>query len=363
MAEWSRVVATTISDYVRGAEENILRNRKLLAMMRERGRLVMNQSGKDIDWGIQYKQAPMQGYADMDVITFQRRDYWKRATLDWRGYQLTDAQSKKERLMNRSTEALIKIYSEIASILMKSAEDAISTELYIDGNAAGNEKKIHGIESFMANSGVIANGYVANPSDTYAGLSTALAGVSGTWDTSGGTTTWPIGTGTTDYDFWSPLLVDYTDTAWDASTKTWPNTCVEALRFGILYSEQRMSSREKLDVILLDTKLYYQFLNKQETKEQLNVRRGDGDSELYRLGFRDMVNFDGVDVTKEYGVPVNVGYGWCMDNCELRSMQDTLFKPDGPIYSEETKTDRFGLDFFGNMTFNPRYFMKFAAYT
>jgi hypothetical protein len=45
MADWSRIANTTIHEFIREEEINILRNRKVLSLMRERGRITMNHSG------------------------------------------------------------------------------------------------------------------------------------------------------------------------------------------------------------------------------------------------------------------------------------------------------------------------------
>jgi hypothetical protein len=106
--------------------------------------------------------------------------------------------------------------------LMADIEEAFGDELYVDGNASGNEGRIHGFESWLGNSGAATNGYVATPSDTYAGLSTTLGNYGGTWSTPPRNTNWPDGKGDPEYDFWSPLLVDYTDTAWKAAPRPGP---------------------------------------------------------------------------------------------------------------------------------------------
>jgi hypothetical protein len=77
MAEWSRVVNTTISDYVKGEETNILRNRKLLALLKSRGADHDQPLRHKITKRVRYKRAPMIGYADGDTLTFSRRDRWK----------------------------------------------------------------------------------------------------------------------------------------------------------------------------------------------------------------------------------------------------------------------------------------------
>jgi hypothetical protein len=359
--EWSRIVNTTIHEYVRDVEVQILRNRKLLAMLKERGRITFNHAGDLLDWKAKYKRAPMQGYADTDTLTFSRRDRWKTAQLDWRGYAATDAMTKLERLKNKNTEAIVKIYSEIATNLVEDIEDQFGDELYIDGNAAGNTKRIHGIESFLGTSGVQAAGYVGTPSSVYAGLSCVLGNYGGSWSVDGSSNVnWPTGTGDAHFDFWTPLIVSYTNSTgttgtWSSATKTWPNTCKEAMRFGIVKGKKNKSKKGQLDLILHNDELYRQFLNQLDGEERLMVERGTKKGGLVALGFEDVVNFDGVDVSYEYGIPTNNGYGFSMDNMELMSLQPQLFVPEGPDFDIASQSYRFSIDFFGNARFNPRY--------
>lgn len=361
---WERIVNTTIHKYIREVEVGVLRNRKVLAMMREKGRISFNHSGDLMDWKVRYKRAPMQGYADMDTLTFSRRDRWKTAQLDWRGYAATDSMTKKERLQNKNTEAIVKVYSEIAMNLMEDMEDQFGDEIYIDGNAAGNSKRIHGLESFLGNGGAASAGYIASPSDTYAGLVTTLGNYGGSWTQNGSSQVeWPSGRGDAHYDFWSPLIVDYTDTAWSASTKTWPNTCREALIYGIIKSRRNKSKRGYLDMIILDNELFRQFRDKVESNERLVVNRNEKQG-LVSLGFTDVVNYEGVDISYEYGIPNNVGYGLCTECMELCSLQPQLFVPEGPDFDISTQSYRFSIDFFGNMkTASPRNFVKWMSVT
>ncbi len=364
MAEWSRIVNTTIHQFVREVEVNILRNRKLLAMAKEKGRITFNHSGDLVDWKVRYKRAPMQGYADADTLTFSRRDRWKTAQLDWRGYAATDSMTKLERLKNKNTEAIVKIYSEIASNLMDDLDDQFGDEFYIDGNAAGNQKRIHGFESFLADSGIATNGNVNQPSSTYAGLSTALGNYGGSWSLNGANINWPTGTGDAHYDFFSPLIVDYTDStagAWSAATKTWPNTCIEALRYGIVKGKKNKTKKGMLDLILLNDELYRQFLAQYEGDQRLVVERGDKKDGMYALGFTDVQNFDGVDITYEYGVPTALGYGIPFEQMEIMSLQGQMFAPEGPDFDIASQSYRFSIDFFGNQRCNPRYFLKLCA--
>ena len=361
MAEWAGVVATTTSHYFKGAIEMIMRNRRLLAILQNRGRVTLNQDGKDFTWVVRYKQVPLVGYSDMQTSSFQRENRFKNPLLDWRGYRATDIMSGKEREMNKGAPALVKRYATVADTMRQDVEAQIGQDLYIDGNASGNQDRWHGLESFFGNGGAYAGGFIGSPSDTYAGLSTVLGNYGGAW--SG--TTWPAGTGDSEYDFWSPLIVDYTDTAWNAGTKTWINTCEEAVGFGLLYGQKNSSLKEdQIDLVMLDASLYRQFKERMRLRENIMVTPTDGSSGLYKLGFTNVIVWDGVDISWEYGVPANVGYGLAMNKVELMCLLSELFQSKGPEYSIDDDCYRFALQTFSNLKFEGvRQFVKWMSIT
>lgn len=359
MAEWTGIVNTTIHDFLRTVEVNVLRNRKLLALMESKGRISFNHAGDALDWKVRFKRVPIQGYADMDTLTFSRTNRWQTAQLPWRGYAATDSVNKRTRLINKSTEAIVKIWSEVAMNLADDLEDQFGDELYIDGNATGKGKSIHGLESWFGDTGAeVSNGYVYGPSDTYAGLSTTLGNYGGNWSTSSGNVEWPSGTGDAHYDFWSPVIVKATSTSWAASTKTWANTCREALRYALIKGRRNKSKKGTVDLVLLDGEWYRQFEERVEATERLIVQRGDADG-LLKLGFRDVINYEGCDVTWEYGMPALTGYGLPVEQLELCSLQGKMFVPEGPDFDISTQSYRFSIDFFGNLrNASPRGFFK-----
>ncbi len=360
--EFNRVLQTTIAEYMLGAEDNVVRNRKLLALMKAKGRITYGHSGTALNWGIRYKRRDIDGYADGDTLSFGRSDNFKRAEVPWRGYTMTDMVTKKEKLMNRGKPALIKYVSELVEHMSDDFSDRFHKQLYIDGNATGNSKKIHGFDSFTAATAQSGN-YVALPADSYGGLTTGLGDYGGTWNG-----TWPLGEGDAEYDFYTPVIVDYTNTAWTAATKTWPNTCTEAMRFGVIKAKRNDDKKGMLDVGLFDGELYRQFETLLEGKERVIVQQGGGMPTLRNLGFGDTVWFEGIEVTWEYGVPADAaglaqGYGFNVDEMELCSLQDRLFVSEGPFYDEASLSDRFAIHMFGNMKWNPRYFAKWAKYS
>lgn len=377
MAEWERIVATTISEYNRTVEQNTLRMHKVYAMLLDRGRIEFNCSGKDMNWRVKYKEHQVQGHAESDTINFARANLHKEAVLPWRGYQASDGVTDLEKEKNKGEPAIIKIFSEKNAELMEEVTTKLSEEIYIDGNASGNEKRFHGIESFLSTSGASTKMPIGLPNDTYADLVCTLGNYGGSWSVSGdGTDTsadWPAGVGDSEYDFWSPLVVNYSSTVttnattarvgWTASTKTWPNTCREALRFGITHMTGRNKNRVGgLDMVSLTNEMYRQFKDKLETNERIVVTKGSGGKKnLYELGFGDTTNYDGVDITSEYGTPNAVGYGISIDNLMIRALTRKLVETRGPFYDEASMTHRFMATVFANMRFNPRAFCAFKA--
>lgn len=357
MAEWQRIANTTIHQYIREQEENILRDRKFLAWLKSKGRITFGHSGDLMDWKIRYKRAPMRVFRESETLTFSRINRWKTAQLDWRGYAATDQITKLEKLKNKNTEAIVKVYSEMTENLMDDITEHFGDELYIDGNLAANAGRLHGLESFLGYSGT-GSAYIATSNDTYAGLSTVLGTYGGSFSS-----TWPFGTGDPEYDFWTPLIVDYTDSSWTSATDTWANNCSESIRYAINGQMRNKSKKGMMNLILLERDLYRQFEEKLATSERLMVQRGDTKEGIYALGFRDVINFDGVDITSEYGVPQYTGYGLALMHCEVRSLQDRMFVAELPDFDIASYAERFSIDFFGNMRCNPRYFCKFINAT
>jgi hypothetical protein len=350
------VVNATTKRYIRQREVNTLRNRKLTALLKKRGRISFNWSGIKMDWKVKYKRVKLEGFQDGDTLTFSRKERYKTAELDWRGYSATDSMSKGEFLQNRNAEAIIKLYSSIAEDLMDDAEDCFGEEFYINGTTAANSRRLHGIESFMGCTASAGNG-VGVPTDTYAGLSCVPGYYGGTWD-SGTLPGWPHGKGDTHYDFWSPMIVDYGDASFfGANLDTWAENCVEAIALAIIKSKKSKSAKGQLDVIFVDDEMYRKYLTIARGKEQINVTRGQA-SQLTSLGFTDVFNQDGTDITWEYGMPNGVGYGFNCDMMELRSMQAQVFVPEGPEFDIASKSWKFSIDFFGNLVFNPKYQIK-----
>lgn len=373
--DWARSIGTTIINYLREEELTTFRKFKVFAALEASGNVVMNQGGRGIDWQVRYRNQPVQGNNGETPRVFSRQNLWVDAQLPYRGYQVTDSIYKKEMLENRGQQALINVAGKMAGRLQESMEQHLAKEVYIDGNLAQNSLRFHGLESFFgtdadtpgASSTVnITSGAKRSggnnadmffwPQDNYAGISTALGGVAGSQLTG----VWPNGTADPEYDFYSPIIVNYTSSAFGGASNTWADNCKVAMREAIHQTKRNDTRESEIDMIVLDRKLYIQFLNKQEGNERILVTRQNG---LKSFGFNDVVELDGVEVTTEYAVPANCGYGLSIQNMELRCMEGSLMTAEGPFYNEDLQSYRYVVSALANLRFrSPRNFFKLVNY-
>ena len=365
--DWARSIATTIQNFLREEEIASLRKYKVFAALEGSGNIRTNMSGRGFQWEIQYRNHTPTGNNGETPRSFARQNLWKNAELEFRGAQATDAIYKKEMLENRSAQALVNVAGRMASRLITSMEQYLAKEWAVDGTATGNELRFHGIESFMNATQTInsttagAVGRTADaadpffyPNDTYAGLSTVLGAYGGSAD---GVSMWPNGKVDPEFDFFSPVIVNADSSYFGAST--WKDNCAKALREALHQTRRNDTKEDQVDMVLLDRRLFIDFLNTLDAKERVIVSRTNG---LRSYGFTDVFEFDGVEVSAENSVPANTGYGLAVGNIELLCMENQLMVSEGPFYDELTQQYRYVVSTLGNLKFkSPRNFFKLVA--
>ena len=365
--DWARSIATTITNYLREEEIASLRKYKVFAALEGSGNIRTNMSGRGVQWEIQYRNHTPSGNNGETPRSFARQNLWKNAELEFRGAQVTDAIYKKEMLENRSAQALVNVAGRMASRLITSMEQYLAKEWVIDGYAAGNELRFHGIESFMGATQTInatttgASARTADtndpfyyPNDSYAGLSTVLGAYGGSGSSA---TFWPNGSNDVEFDFFSPVIVNADSAYFGAST--WKDNCAKALREAIHQTRRNDTKEDQIDMVLLDRRLFIDFLNSLDAKERVIVTRTNG---LRSYGFTDVFEFDGVEVGSEVSVPAGVGYGLAVGNVELLCMESQLMVSEGPFYDELTQQYRYCVSTLGNLKFkSPRNFFKLVV--
>lgn len=368
--DWSRVIATTLQNYLRETEQTTFRRFKVFSLLEGSGNVVMNQGGLNLNWQVRYRNQNVSGNNGETPRVFARQNLYTTAELPYRGYQVTDSIYKREMLENRGQAALINVASSLSERLKESMTEHLAKEVWIDGNRAGNELRFHGLESMFAIDGTIniADGTKrpANaadmfgwPADNYAGLNTGLGALAGS-QLEG---VWPNGVCDPEFDYWSPIVVNYTSQAFRASTgkttNTWQDNCVVATREGIQQAKRNDTRESQIDLVVLDRRMYIQYLNTLDSKERAIVTRTNG---LRSFGFLDTFEQDGCEITTEYAVPSNCGYGMSIQNMELRCMEGSLLTSEGPFYNEDTQAFRYVVSVLANLKLkSPRNFFKLQA--
>jgi hypothetical protein len=370
--DWARSIGTTITNYLREEELTTFRKFKVFAALEGSGNVVMNQGGLGLNWQVRYRNQPVSGNNGETPRVFARQNLWVDANLPYRGYQVTDSIYKREMLENRGQQALINVAGKMASRLQESMEQHLAKEVWIDGNKAGNELRFHGIESFTSIDGTVnitdGSKRTANPddpfgwpADVYAGVNTGLGAVAGS-QLEG---SWPNGVADPEYDFYSPIVVNYTSRYFKGKNSTggdsftWQDQCVQAVREGIQQAKRNDTKESQIDMVIMDRKMYIEYMNKLDSKERALISSNTG---LKLYGFKDVFQQDGVDISTEYAVPTGCGYGLSIANMELRCMEGSLMTAEGPFYNEDTQAYRYVVSVLANLKFrSPRNFFKLQA--
>ena len=369
--DWARTIGTTLVTHLKEEELATFRKFKVFAALEANGKVAMNQGGRGFDWQVRYRNQPVTGNNGESPRVFARHNLWQKAALPYRGYTVTDQVTKREMLENRGAQALIDVAGKMASRLQESMQEALSREIYVDGNKAGNENRFHGLESiFGIGSGTDTinvpdgtrrtGGNAADPfgfpSDEYAGLRTDLGYLAGSQLETG---SWPYVPADPEYDYYSPIICNYTSTYFGGNSATWKDQCVEAIREATNHAKRNDTKENQIDMILLDRKLYIQFLNRLDARERAIVSKSNG---LRSYGFGDVVELDGIEVSTEYAVPTGCGYGLSIGNMELKCMESQLMVAEGPYYNEELQSHRYAVSVLANIKMkSPRNFVKFQA--
>lgn len=335
--QWARLFNTTLAKHRRTMEENTLRNYQMGALLEANGRISYNHGGNGFDWPVVFKRGSVTGNTGEQSRNFVRRNRYKVANLDYRGYEATDSMSWAEFLANRGEEGIVKIFDTMTSNLETDMRQHFGRQYFVDGNAAGNETCWHGFESVfgrVSNSTLnISTGaartanqadVICEPSDTYAGISTVLGTYGGEQETS---VPWPHGTASAEYDFWTPLIIVFDSSEFGATDDKFDKGD-EAIRYGLTHANRNMGGKdEAITQVVLDRELFRAFKKAAGAKEEIVIDNASQGS-LRSLGFRNTFIFDGVEITPENGVPNRVGYGLNINGLELVSMDENLLRTE-----------------------------------
>lgn len=328
----AQVVNTTRPDYMKGFSDMTTRKRLRLAMLKNRGRIKNNCSGEDCRWQIKFSKPATRGYSDGQAIDYANHSAFKRVRIDWRGLYNTDSLSLMQHMINTGDNQLINLFQDKVNNVMGGLDDDFPGEMFKDGEASDRLDRPHGLETFLADDGTTgAADLIAKPSDNYGldSLSTIPGNYGGTWTDTLSTppnatlsNDWPHGSGSREYDFNSPILLNYSSTNWGTGSTSWESNCWRVLSQGITWLMVNGGKDGTPDLVSLDKNLFQGYKNHHETIRRINVPHKEAND----LGFGNTtLNQDGVAIHCEFDIPANTGYIENLNNVEIRSLAPQLF--------------------------------------
>ena len=325
MTDTARLAMLALPHYVREKIEPISRKSYLMHEIRNRGLEDYRIGGEDLRWRPRKRRAELTwGPGNPNTVTFPQMNLWGAAALDYKTCYMGASVPEIELLALQDKSA--RFFQKVKDIGAQCAEDFMvrfGPNLYKDGVGAQN---LEGFESFGGYSSYITGEPVGNPSDTYAGLSTAL-GAEGDWDApSGGG--WPRvddpDSCDYEYHYWSPLIVNYNDPALvvDSTNETmgWDDCWIYACRY--LTTHLGIVQMETPDAIILEADLLRRAKNSLKKDQQFTL---DATPKDLDPGI-EVLKFDGITFATEFGVPASTGYAVNFKHLRLKMMGSDFIK-------------------------------------
>jgi len=345
----ARLTSQAIDAYLRKLSEPVMVNARLLGILKAKGRISFNHDEHEIMWRVRYvRNEPTPNPGFPTDVTFNAPVRITSAKLPWRSYAMGEYIHKIEKLQGRSDRTQFpRLVENVVKWAMDDFQWYMQRVLYNDGDA--DPMSLHGLESMFAVGGAISGQPVYTPNDTYAGLSTVLGAFGG--DVISGS--FPTGQMDPQYRAWSPIVVNYTNTAFKTGNEesNWQNNWKKATRFARtwLLAGQGIDP----DIMVMHPDLERQARDSTDPYAQLQVT---AKSPIVDLGIKTLL-FEGLELVSDAFCPADTAYLLPSDKMELLSMQGQLvaFNKTTDVY----QADMLLFDFYGNMKFDsPAYFAK-----
>ncbi len=359
-------IRNTAPKYLKGASDQTVRNRFWLAMLESEGRILYNQSGVACNWNVRARQPATRTHSSGVGVVYTHNQAFEQLTVPVAGLIGSQALDLKIQMMNKGPLAIVDLYADAMDSVLASVGNALSAQLFIRNT--GNGDQLVGIDTPMVPDGsVVAADIVAAPSTTaaYGGKLVRPGSYGGTWSTSLPVkpssvlgTDWPLGSGSSDYDFLAPKMINYTSTSWGTNGNTWADNCEHVLRRAKNWIRHLSGASKVPTLTMLAQELYDEFQDKLTTRERLMVSDYAG-----KLGFtEDVINYNGSLVKSEFDCPAGTGYAINIDEMSLFSLHDQLFYLVGPEFNNTALAHEVAIGFFGNLRMNPKHIAKFGAF-
>lgn len=269
------VFSTTFQNRLAAITDTTIRNRVLLMMLQARNRIMPADGGAVLEWEVYMRNPKPTGFNSDVTPEYNMPDSLRNPRLGWAAYHHGLRLDRITIQTNKGKQAFINVVTKCVKEVEQSFSQRWPEYFYQDGdNPPGSEPRpLQGFytwfNKYVSNTAAAYQGYqgkVRICSGSYATLTMDLGTDSSDWkgpdnyDTVQTTTAslgvtagqkwWPFGQGDSAYDYWHPLIVNTTATAWGTNPAFDEVYCTKQLDFGIIYS-RRVAKGDKGPINLI----------------------------------------------------------------------------------------------------------------
>lgn len=333
---WARSLHTTMPKLLREVEDTVKKNYQIMALMESAGRISTGHGGEGIQWPVRYKLHKIAGATGENSRSFTPSAQFKTAAIDWRGYEVTDSIKRREMEKNKGEAAIIRVLDGFAERLKESLMHELGPQFYVDGEDPDSTMFWHGFKTLSRTAGQTINNdgsgarahntadKVFAPSAVYGNLNCALGAYGGSQHDA--SLPWPEGTQDSQFDFWSPLIVQRDSTAFGDGSN--PGADLEkAIRYGVTHAQRNSTIDGQITNVFMDRSLFISLKDHNDGRQTIEVKQAP--DSLVSLGFRNVFKFDGIELSFENAVPAGYAFGINLQCMELLSLTDNLFEDEG----------------------------------
>lgn len=379
----SHVLAATGPGYLKTATDETLRTSPFLSLLREAGRVTGESGGYSWTRAVRYKKSTGRGYQRGANINYAPKDEYINVSFGTRHMMDDDSIDLLDVTQNGGMNKMVDLWSVKYPNLADGMRERLQRGVFLDGTASGNEDQLNGLETIFKQDltvAVVAADRVAIPAGTYCGQNTKPGTKGGTWSADLATPSnaafggdYPFGSGDAQYDWYSPKLFHTLSSAWNNTTDTWADNCLDILT--AMAQTIELSSGDMLvpkyapmgDLFMLEFKAKLRS-NQREILPHVAGRD---------LGFGDAIEFEGMMTKKDFFCPSNAAYALNPSAAEMIYMkkppqgfehlkgggEDSMMFGFGPTQAPNATWYGMGVFFFGDLWFRPKHFAKAADFT
>lgn len=369
--ELQLALTNTANKYLKGAADNTTRNRAWLMYFVKEGRVLYNQGGPITTWNVRAREPGSQNHNSGIGVTFIQPNLFEQLTVPIAGIISASALDMKIKMLQEAEGGaltIVNLYGDALESTTGAAAHRLSREFYLQNT--GDDTRLMGINTPMIPDGsATVNDLVILPSSsaTYGGKSVRPGALGGTWDTNLAaakrpsnllSNDWPLGSGSPEYDYLSPRMLNSACPRWGSGANDWAGNCQHMLRRAKNWTKNLSGASHSPSVALLSQDYLDDFQDNLTIKERLTI------SDYGKaLGFQDDVyNYNGLLVMADYDCPAGTGFCLNAGEMSLFTIHPNLFFTKGPDLNNTALAYEMFTGMYGNLRFNPKYVTKMASY-